>query len=196
MVWPLVAVYVCSPLLEEWAERDSDPLSIDLLVPEREEVGSGNAVPGKTANVPDAEREHGGACHREEGASPRPVVAAPTKPFEVFSCGPYARSGQVRSALVDGPDLQPHPLCDHFWDELQLGQHLEPRDGVARHRAAPPSVSQEQEAAVDSHLDVVVVVGASQGAAYCTEVCGSGAFGERSDRERQCVGVVVAQACT
>ena len=45
-------------------------------------------------------------------------------------------------------------------------------------------------------LDVVVVFCASQGAADCTKVCGSGAFGERSDRERQCIVVVVAQACT
>ena len=55
---------------------------------------------------------------------------------------------------------------------------------------------EKQEAAVDSQLDVVVAVGALQGASYCTEVHGRGAFGESPDCECQCVTVVVAQACT
>ena len=124
------------------------------------------------------------------------MVAAFTKSLEVFACGPYAGSGHVRSALVDGADLEPHTRCDHLWDELQLGKHLEPRDAVPRHTAAPPPVPEKQEAAVDSQLDVVVVVGASQGAPYCTEERGPGAFGESPNYKCQSVSVVVAQACT
>ena len=183
------------PLLEVWAEWHGDPFGVDFLVPERKESWGGNAVPGKTAHVSDAECEHSGARHREEGACPRLVVAAFTKALEVFACCPYAGPSHVRSAFVHGADFQPHTGCDHLWDELQLGQHLEPRDGVPRHRAASPSVPEKQEAAVDSQPDVVVAVGALQGASYCTEVHGPGACGESPDCKCQCVTVVVAQAC-
>ena len=119
-----------------------------------------------------------------------------TKSLEVFACCPYAGSGHVRGALVDGADLQPYIGCNHLWDELQLGRHLEPRDSVPRHRAALSPVPEKQEAAVDSQLDVVVVVGALPGASYCTEVRGPGAFGESPDCKCQCITMVVAQACT
>ena len=196
VVGSFVSEDVRPPLFGVWAERHSDPLGVDFRVPERKESWGGNAVPGKTANVSDTECEHGGACHREEGACPRPVVAAFTKSLEVFARCPYAGSGHVRTALVDGADLQPHTGCDHLRDELQLGQHLEPRDGVPRQRAAPSPVPEKQEAAVDSQLDVVVAVGALQGASYRTEVRGPGAFGESPDCKCQCVTVVVAQPCT
>ena len=73
-------------LLEVWAERHSDPFGVHFLVPEFKELRGGNAVPGKTANVPDAECEHGGACHHEEGGCPRLVAAAFTKSLEGFAC--------------------------------------------------------------------------------------------------------------
>ena len=43
------------PLLEVWAEWHGDPFGVDFQVPERKESWGGNAVPGKTTHVSDAE---------------------------------------------------------------------------------------------------------------------------------------------
>ena len=103
-------------------------------------------------------------------------------------CGPDSGLGQVCSAFVDGPHLEPHCGGNHFWEQLQLDQHVESTHGVVSHQSAAPSVAKKEEAALDGKLDVGVVAVTHEPVADGARVGVLCALGERprGECERVC----------